>query len=263
MTRRALVFSTVRRRKNWKGPVLSGDLIFDPGPETLRTVVAALLELPDGLRPDRHSLGEDERGKPIEDVEEYLDGLSNDPVPPFLRGEGVSYNISAPGNVPVKCDCELHGPPHLVETFLTHMAAANPVFGYACTWEELEHRNHLVSKIRYRSGVTGTSEQFIGRDTSKYVPGLYWLTLLPEALASRHGVPLAEVAKVALEHTRLAGGQHLFRFHERPEDWAERRQALDEVCASLPGVFNIADVKPLVAGVTDDRELSRIVSPWR
>ena len=207
------------------------------------------------LRATRHSDGEDEVRRPIEDV--------SAPLGSILWAEQANYHAWAPRGQ-VECTCEFKAKAALlVGAFMERMAALEPVFGFASAWDEYRHRNHLVSKIRYRSGVTGTSEQFIGRDTSKYVPGLYWLTLLPEALASRHDVPLAEVAKVALEHTRLAGGQHLFRFHERPEDWAERRQALDEVCASLPGVFNIADVKRLVAGVTDDGELDRIVSPWR
>ena len=223
--------------------------------------MAALLELPDGLRPDRHSLGEDERGRPIGDVDEYLNSLSSDPVPPLLRGRGVDYDISAPDPKPLVCRCELHAPPRLVETFMRHMAAANPLFGYACTWEELVHRNRVVAEVHIGTSV-GKAESWVGRDTSRYVPGLYWTTMLSDALAARHGVPLAEIGKAAPDHSRPTRGQHLFRFHDLPEDWTERRQALDDLCASLPGVFSIAEVKPAIAGVTDHQEHFSILRRW-
>ena len=236
-------------------------LELEPGLGSLRTLVRELCTLPDNLRATRHSQGEDEAGRAIDDIEQYLASLKGGPL---LRGKGTLYDISAPPDLPIICNCYFNTtPPSLVRTFMERMAAlGTTVFGYACTWEELQHRNRIFAEID--GGKGGTSEGFYGTDISKYVPGLYWLTLLPEALAERHGVPLAEVSQAALEHVDLGGGQHLFRFHDHPEDWRKRTDAMDDLCARLPGVFDVHEVRRLVAkGVKTFAELHDILHPWR
>ena len=150
----------------------------------------------------------------------------------------------------------------LARTFFERMSAAAPVFGYAYTWEELHYRNGISVEID--GGKGGSSRGFNGRDISKYVPGLYWLTLLPEAFAERHGVPLDEVAEAALEHVDLGAGQHLFRFYDRPEEWRERADVIDGLCARLPGIFDIHHVRRIVGdGVKTFAELRVLLRPWR
>ena len=202
----------------------------------------------------RHSDEEKGVGKSIGNVEDYL-ALPNPGG--FLFGSGVSYIFFGP-----ECDCELDVDPSLARTFLERMAATAPVFGYAYTWEELRYRNGIFVEID--GGKGGSSRGFNGRDISKYVPGLYWLTLLPEAFAKRHGVPLDEVAEVALEHADLGAGQHLFRFYDRPEDWRERADVVDGLCARLPGIFDIHHVRGVVgSGVKSFAELRVLLRPWR
>ena len=237
-------------------------LELEPGLGSLRTLVRELCTLPDSLCATRHSQGEDEAGQAIDEVERYLASLKGGPL---LRGRGVLYDILAPmrrSDLPISCSCYFNAtPPNLVRMFMERMAAIGILFGYACTWEEKQHRNRIFAEID--GGKGGTSEGFYGDDISKYVPGLYWLTLLPEALAERHGVPLAEVSQAALEHVDLGGGQHLFRFHDRPEDWRKRTDAMDDLCARLPGVFDVHEVRRLVAkGVKTFAELHALLDPW-
>ena len=70
----------------------------------------------------------------------------------------------------------------VVRDFLIHMAAPRPFFGFACTQEELEYRNRITVKF----GIN-IMESWVGRDTRRYIPGLYWWTLLPASLAEQHG----------------------------------------------------------------------------
>ena len=236
-------------------------VVLDPGLDSLRAAIRAMCALADVLRPMRYSQGEDRAGKAIGDVELYVASVKGGPL---LRGKGTLYDISAPPDLPILCNCYFNTtPPSLVRTFMERMAAlGTTVFGYACAWEEKQHRNRIFAEID--GGKGGTSEGFRGTDISKYVPGLYWLTLLPEALAERHGVPLAEVSQAALEHVDLGSGRHLFRFHDRPEDWRKRTDAMDDLCARLPGVFDVHEVRRLVVkGVKTFAELHDILRPWR
>lgn len=232
---------------------------FGSGTKVLRDVVAALCALPEPLRVTGHCEGEDEAARPIGDVAEFLASLSSDRLVPILRAKRADYVISGTGHRPVKCLCELKVEPSLATGFMERMAAAlAPVFGFASTWEEYERRNHLDVRLR-----AFREQQFIGRDLSKFVPGLYWLTLLSDALAERHGVPLAEVERAALEHAAPGAGLHLYRFHDHPGDWRVRADELDALCASLPGVFNIAEVRERLVGVTEEKEYEEIVRPWQ
>ncbi len=75
---------------------------------------------------------------------------------------------------------------------------------------------------------------------------------------------LPHAARLAAEHVDLGGGQHLFRFHDHPEDWQERVDDMDDLCARLPGVFGVHEVRRLVAkGVKTFAELHDILRPWR
>ena len=231
---------------------------YDSGASAARDAVRALLALPEGLRPTRHSEDEDKAGRPIGDPEEFLESLADRLSYVLRRGRGFDYDILG-GSEPVVVDCYFNRTPsRLVRAFMERMAATGPAFGWACTWEELLHRNQRVAKVGL-----GTSYGFVGRDHSKFVPGLYWLVLLPQSLAEKHGVPIDQVADAAREHAALGDGQHLFRFYDDPEDWREHADAMDALCARLPGVFDINEVRRIFAdGCRDIHELIRMRRPW-
>ncbi len=107
-----------------------------------------------------------------------------------------------------------------------------------------------------------TIESWVGRDPQRYVPGFYWLTLLSEALVKKHNVPLPTVEKVALEHIELGGGQHLFQFYERPEDW-QSSQGVAELTTVLPGVFDVEKIKPQLAAAKNYLDLTAALERWK
>ena len=234
-------------------------VVFNPGTDVLRTVVRALCEMPEPLRATRHRLGEDEVAQPIGEVGTFVRSLSADKLAPMLGAKGAEFDLSASGDKRVRCTCEFkaHGVP-LVRRFMERMAVLEPVFGFAAPWDEYRHRNQLDVRLRIVR-----VQVFVGKDLAKYIPGVYWLTLLPEALAERHGVPLAKLEAASLEHVELGNGQRLFRFHDHPDAWRERADELDELCAALPGIFDIADLRARLVGVTEEKDFDAIVDPWR
>jgi len=238
--------------------MIEAKLIFES--TALRPVVAALLSLPEVLRPRRHSVNEGDAGKVIQNADEFLHSLEKprEPLGFFLKGSKVLYDINpAVGKRPFTCNCWLQVSSSIVQQFLVQMAIEHPIFGFACAPEEKNQRNRVVVK----QGIN-TIESWVGRDYQKYVPGFYWLTLLPDALAKKHRVPIPEVEKIAKEHLELEGGQHLFRFYDQPEDW----QSTDEVaklCASLPGVFDVEKIRPQAEAAKNFLELDEMLGNWK
>ncbi|MVF24753.1 hypothetical protein EVC37_24595 [Methylocaldum sp. BRCS4] len=230
----------------------------------LRFVVEAFCTLPMELRPTHHSRGEDEPGEPLLDVGKFLDSMAIANLGPVLKGSNVEYyvefsyrNIGTERVKSIYCDCNLDVEPHLAKQFLLHMAAAQPIFGYACAPEERQHRNRVIVK----QGIN-TVESWVGRDLQKYIPGFYWLTLLPDALAEKYSVPISVVENIAQEHIELEGGQHLFRFYERPEDWQSTHEVA-ALCSLLPGVFDVEKIKPQLATAKNYLELDSALRGWK
>jgi hypothetical protein len=70
------------------------------------------------------------------------------------------------------------------------------------------------------------------------------------------------VADAAQEHVELKGGLHLFRFYTRPEDW-ENTVVVTELCALLPGVFDVEKVKPYLLAAKDFLALNSLLREWK
>lgn len=232
----------------------------------LVSIVRVFCTLPEKLRPTHHSFGEDEPEEPILDVEKYLASIVDAGLGPFLKGPNVTYDIGFfdgyVGEERVKsssisCNCSLKVEASLAKEFLIHMAAAQPVFGYACAPDERERRNRVVIKQG-----ANTVESWVGRDLQKYIPGFYWLTLLSDDLAEKHGVPISEMVKIAKEHVKLEGDQHLFRFYERPEDWQSTPEVAT-LCSSFSGVFDVERIKPQLTATKNYFELDAALRSWK
>ena len=220
-------------------------------------VTKTILSLPEILRPTSVSLAEDEAATAIGDVDVFLQAFKMPTSGVYLQNSTVLYDLrrSSPSTWIVDADLDAI-PEATVRDFLIHMAIARPIFGFACAKDELEHRNRISTQL----GIN-TIYSKVGRDTQKYVPGLYWWTLLPASLAEQHGVPLSTLEGAAQEHIELGGQQHLLRFYEKPEDW-QSAPVMAKLYCSLPGVFNVEKVRPKLQGATTFLELNAILDAW-
>ena len=238
-----------------KVSMIEARLEFDK--DALRRVLGAFLKLPSLLKPTHYCDDEESEGESVGDGQAFLAAMSGSRAGFLLKGSGNVYDVSIAGDRPIICNCFLEVDYHLVQEFLVHMAIAKPIFGFACTPEEKEAKNRVTTK----QGLN-TIESWVGRDTRKYIPGLYWLTLLSDALAEKHNVSLSLVEAVALEHVELEGGQHLFRFYEEPDKWRCATEVA-ELSSSLPGVFNVEKVRPQIESAKNFLELNAIIRNWK
>ena len=232
--------------------MIESELRFEPS--RMIPLLNAFLSLPERLRPVRWAVGEDEAGEDIGDPQKFVANAAGNKLGFFLRGPNSTYDINPAGRELIVCNCYFETGPDAVLEFLLHMARADPIFGFACAPEEIRHRNRIKIKL----GVN-TIESWVGRNPRKYIPGLYWLTLIPASLAAQHSVPLEELEKHAIEHIELEGQQHLFRFYERPEDW---NSAATRSTVSAPGIIDIEKVRPELEGAKTFLEYSDLVAAW-
>ena len=222
-------------------------------------VAAALIALPPALQPvhfshEEHVVRADDL---VADHRRLSTFIAKSQSGFFLLGQGITYSIRVAAGRSLICDGFMNIEPELAKQFLIRMAAAHPIFGFACSPDERKHRNRVTTQL----GINKT-ESWVGRDTAKYVPGLYWLTLLSDALMRKHRVPLSALTPVARETIALEAGQRLFRFYDRPEEW-QGTPAISHLCASLPGVFDVEIVKPKLRTAKSLIELSSLLQNWK
>ncbi|MDB5863858.1 MAG: hypothetical protein JWO70_1664 [Betaproteobacteria bacterium] len=227
--------------------------------DDIHRLLEAFTTLPSKLRPIHFGHDENMRSAAnlVDDEGRFSTFVSRSLSGFFLLAPGITYSVRRARGRSTLCDCFFDVQPMLVKQFLIHMARAEPIFGFACALDEREHRNRVVSEL----GV-GTTECWVGRDSQKYVPGFYWLTLLPAALAERHGVPLSVVEEVAQEHIEIEDGQHYFSFYEGPEDWRSA-SGVAELCRTLPGVFDVEKVKQELPSAKTFLELHVLLRKWK
>jgi hypothetical protein len=220
-------------------------------------VTKTILSLPEMLRPTSVSLAEDEPATAIGNVDVFLQTFKMPTIGVYLQGPTASYDVRRLRNNTLIVSGDLEAVPDAAaRDFLIHMASAHPLFGFACAEEELEHRNRITTQL----GIN-MIESWVGRDTQKYLPGLYWWTLLPASLAEQHGIPLSTIVGTALEHIELEGQQHLLRFYEKPGDW-QSAAVMAKLYPSLPGVFDVEKLRPKLQGATTFLELNAILDAW-
>jgi hypothetical protein len=226
----------------------------------LERLLDAFSTLPGQLRPVHYSKNEtpDYPGNLIADRSKLAAFAAANGSGFFLLGPSVTYSIRIAGGCPIVCDCYLNATSDDARDFMRHMATARLTFGFACSPDERMHRNRVAVQIGQHA-----VEAWVGRDTRKYAPGLYWITLISEALASTHGIPLPALAEAALGHEVLSEGEHLLTFFENPAVWRRHAAQLDALCATQHGLFSVNKVTPQVAHVTSLIEFTAIIGNWR
>jgi hypothetical protein len=236
---------------------------FDFSDTSAEEIVSAALSLPSAVRPTH--FGDDEtnmrRRKRIDDQSAYRAFFGMRESGFFLFGPCLVCVAFFTRNRSFRLSCSIETSPDIATQFFHHMLRLKPAFAFACLTEEREQRNRFKAKLRLPSGGNISLEAWVGRDLERYIPGLYWLTLLPSELADRHDVSLSFLSEISVEAT-FNNGLNVFRFYDAPESW---RSAVDvaRTIASSPGIFNIARLVSLIPEGSSYESAQRVLSDWK
>lgn len=227
--------------------------------DSFEKVIETLLRLPKPLRPIQ--FGHDEGVKKSKDlvsdkkrfrtfIEKALSGF-------FLHSEAVIYGFYI--NALKEFEIYIENIDAMYALILMQELAGHGVrFAYAADNAERNHRNRLIKKTSY-----GVDEAWVGRDWHIYVPGLYWLTVIPEALARQHDVPLNVLKRAALTVEEPAPDICLLKFFESPEQWLAYSGQLDRLCEETPGLFAISRIKAAFDEAKTFQETGQVLHAWR
>ncbi len=199
-------------------------------------VLRAMEPVPSGYRPNTYSPAEDESGQTF-DPAECRDLLRETGL--HLRADCARYDFS-PRGAGGTLYFELVGDDDTLVDVFQQLSRSLPTFAHCSAEGEWYHRNRVSFAV-----AGSTADIWVGRDHSRYVPGLYWLTCLSEELVVRHGIDASALEAAALSTSRGASSL-LFRFFERSSQWEAEEKRMDDLCESLVGVFSIREPRKAV-----------------
>ena len=227
--------------------------------EDLEFAVNAVLTLPGALKPEWFSLDESRKVTiSVNENKKLRSATSKAKSGFFLHADKVSYSFlitQASG-----FEIGVSGlDSSQARVLMDQLGRADAVFGYVAEWDERLHRNRLTKKASY-----GLDEAWVGRDWRRYVPGVYWLTLVSERLLQMHNVPLEPLLAAAKsEVAKLDNGSYILRFFDSASEWRNESRRLDDLCETVPGLFAICSVKPAFEQAGTFLETAEAIHSWR
>ena len=224
----------------------------------LEAIYLRLAKLPSNFSDLEMSNGEDDPRYPV-----TLDALArgkNLPVDPtggyFLHAKDVTYGVSFfEDEVTIFAICSSD---ETASELMKALAEIPVKYGFACQSEEREHQNRVVAKKPY-----GSHEAWVGRDYNRYLPGIYWLNLVPKSLLERHGVPESAIKSIAVSCAEIGGRNYLIRLYPTSSDWEKHVAEIDEWRKKSPGVFYKQEAEIALKEASNFLESSDATSKWK
>lgn len=244
--------------------MITVELYFEVGLDA-GSVVKSLRELPVPIRP--MYFAEDEgrivKANVLSDEQRFAGFLDRNKMLGFFlysedRKTSIHLRTWGLGDDYVNLDLEIEEHAKYVTDFIMCLVEHGPIYGFACDLEERYHRNYHVMKI-----APWTFNHYIGRDLKKYIPGVYWYTLISDGLLERHGVNLDDLSAGAISTDTLGDGSlHLLKFYGRTDEWQQNKQRLDDLCEQVPGVFSRRVADDMFKEVKSYKEHGEIRDLW-
>ncbi len=130
-------------------------------------------------------------------------------------------------------------------------------FAFACSLDEYHHRNMYSVKMGMNQ-----VEAWVGRDVSKYLPGMYWITAFSEETARRiGGLPFDSVPPVEI-HV-LGAGLTALVLYPNAADWQDNVECVDRFCLHHAAFFSLPAIMPALKRASSFIELTSILGQWR
>jgi hypothetical protein len=232
----------------------------------LLSLVSKLLTLDDN-RPVFYSLAEklsakEKKDNQIINSDKFIKFVESNPTGFCLHAKNCSYNLSCRVNEYAKLFMYPKKPMQsdMIKAFFRITVCAEPKFGYAAERDEYLHRNRIHS-IQGKNKI----ESWVGRDLSKYLPGLYCYTLISKGTLDLLKVDRTELIAAALSVDTLNKDKSidLLNYFEEPTDWPSSKEQLDALCNRAHGVFAKEEVEKQALTSRDFMELSTITNQWK
>jgi hypothetical protein len=223
-------------------------------------MVTLLSSLPPHQQPTRFGLEENagRRSRRVANAERFARFLSRGSGAYFLFADACRFSVFPnrfPGYAALLVEPTTKLSDEDARKLTNSLVDRGAVFALACADEEYEASN------RYERTIGDNSvEAWVGRDLTRYLPGLYWHTVLHREFAG--GVDLAALTEVA--YTVDEYGDEFLQVDMAREstNWHNWRHSVDEVLRVSDGVFSLSQVRGDLDNAKDLIVLFDVLDLW-
>lgn len=226
--------------------------------KNLPAVYLRLASLPQNLSSVQMSDGEEDPRFPV--TFEDLANKTNVPVNTlggyFLHARAGSYGVNFfkdEAKLFIECASDKDA-----VTILRAVGDLPIIYSWACQFDERMHQNRITAKKKY-----GTEETWVGRDYHRYLPGIYWLNLIPKSLLDRHGIPENAVKAIATSFEEMGAENLLIQLYPSSSDWQKHAPKIDEWRRKTPGVFYKDEAEKALIRAGNFLEASDAMKVWQ
>jgi hypothetical protein len=205
--------------------------------DALETIPEIIPELPEAIRPTHFGESEDEKGPRFSLSGKGAKGGLQQRAHSgyFLFTNQTVYTVSPSDNgaelFVSNEQGQLTGPE--LNSLMRSLRDHGLKFGFVAEWEEYLHRNRFIYELP-----NGKVQSWVGRDLSKYLPGLYWTNVLSNELAHRFGIEDCRLPSDA-QILDFGSGYFSCRLFDRANDWTAYASQIDVLCEKNPHIFSI------------------------
>lgn len=233
-------------------------LSIDLAGNILVTFLEKVYQLPFELVPDAISQGEGEMRFPVtlEQLIQNRDLPTDIQSGYFLYAPEAIYSVSGLGFAP-KIFIEVNSDENAKAIF-SRIASIPINYAYGCRYEERKHQNRIVSKKTY-----GTEEVWVGRDYQRYLPGLYWLNIVPISLLRAHGIDVDKLKSVSLLCQLIEDRNYFIQLYPTSDNWKERAEEIDAWRKATSGVFHKEKAQNALDQAKTFMEASDTTAEWK
>lgn len=127
----------------------------------------------------------------------------------------------------------------LLSTLVESFADRGAHYSFACAFEELTDRNFLGYDLL---GTGQLSGGYVGKDASRYVPGLYWRTYLHNLYSRQRAVDVEALARHAGARYVHPEG-NLLEFGDTPWQWRLYQDRIQGLLDTNPAFFSLSRIR--------------------
>ncbi len=130
-------------------------------------------------------------------------------------------------------------------------------YGYASQAEERDHQNSIVVEKNYGSHKAG-----VGRNYNKYLPGLYWMNIIPITLLKAHQIAIESISDMAKSVEVIDERNLLIKLYDNSKNWNQHSKTVDRWREETHGVFFKKEVKEKLVAAENFLEFMEATSEW-
>ena len=173
----------------------------------------------------------------------------------FLHAKSATYSINTLEDASLFIECSNDD---VAKILVDQFANCRVHYAFACEFDERVHQNRISVKKNY-----GIDEQWVGRDYKKYLPGIYWLNLVPKSMLEHNGVDINSVKAVSFIFREVGNDSYLFQLYPNSSDWLEHTKSIDAWRLNTHGVFFKKAAEMALKEASNFLEASDATREWK